>query len=227
MNKKILAIGTSLYKLHKHLGPPCRNPSTIFDSPEEIGLVAFPGGADIDPVLYGHKKHPTTYANLNRDLREVEIFTQAIKNGIPCVGVCRGGQLLTAMAGGYLYQNVSGHNMGHIAETHDGEKFKVTSCHHQMFGLPLPDKAKLLMWSEEKRSEHYSIQENEEANTPEYEVEGVFYPNIGSLAVQWHPEWMGEDSAGVKYYKKLLEKHIVPLMEKKHVFAMPQRYESK
>jgi hypothetical protein len=57
------------------------------------------------------------------------------------------------MAGGHLIQHVEGHENGvHLMTTPEGKNFKVTSLHHQMFGYPLPDNARLLGWSTEKYS---------------------------------------------------------------------------
>jgi len=187
----------------------------IFKHPDEINLVVYPGGSDIHPSLYKHEKHNLTFCNLQRDKRDVSVFKQALKHNIPIIGICRGAQFLTAMAGGYLYQDTSGHNMNHTIETDDGRTFMVTSSHHQMFGMPLVPGAKLLSWSKERKSAYYDT-DMFNVEPPEVEPESVFYPSIGSLAVQWHPEWMDEEADGVAYYKELVQTYVDPLISKRH-----------
>ena len=41
------------------------------------------------------------------------------------------------------------------------------------------------------------------------EPEVIFWPDTKSLAVQYHPEWMEEESEGWKYFQELLNKYIL------------------
>lgn len=56
---------------------------------EKADIVLFTGGEDVDPSLYGCKKHPTTFSNIQRDLEEKEIFEKVKPNQL-CLGICRG-----------------------------------------------------------------------------------------------------------------------------------------
>ena len=56
---------------------------------EEADVVLFTGGEDVDPSLYGAKKHKATSSNLNRDLEEKAIFEKVKPNQL-CLGICRG-----------------------------------------------------------------------------------------------------------------------------------------
>jgi len=215
---KVLSLGFGIYEAHKYFGEPCHDIEVIFKSPEDVSLVVLPGGADIHPSLYGHENHPTTGASVARDRRELTVFSQARKHGIPVAGICRGAQMLTALAGGYLYQDVSGHHSNHLVDTYDGKRFKVTSCHHQMFGLPLPPDSIPLMWSTEPQSSYYATAKTRISHIDK-EMEGVWYPSIYGMAIQWHPEWMDEDSDAVRYYRDCLEKYVRPITEKK-VYAV-------
>lgn len=172
----------------------------INSSFEDADIVLIPGGSDVDPALYGHKKLPTTYVNEQADAREMGLINDAIKAGKFIIGICKGAQMLTAKAGGWLVQDVSGHGQMHSIETFDGQTFKVNSSHHQMcYPYDLPDADyRLLGWAEEV-SRRYIGQENKEiANwDPRYftendetkEPEVIFYPKIRGLGVQSHPEW--------------------------------------
>src|SRR5690606_10288046 len=77
----------------------------VFDA----DLMLFCGGSDVDPSYYNHNKHSTTYSNIERDKHETKKWELAKELGIPCAGICRGGQFLHVMNGGELYQNVDGH----------------------------------------------------------------------------------------------------------------------
>lgn len=61
----------------------------LTDNLEEADIVMFTGGEDVDPSLYGSKRHPTTYSNIHRDLEEKEIF-ERVKPHQLCIGICRG-----------------------------------------------------------------------------------------------------------------------------------------
>ena len=59
------------------------------DNLEEANVVIFTGGEDVDPEMYGMKKHPTTFSNIRRDRTEEEIFKK-IRPDQLVVGICRG-----------------------------------------------------------------------------------------------------------------------------------------
>lgn len=56
---------------------------------EDANVILFTGGEDVDPSLYNCKKLPQTYSNINRDLREKQIF-ELVKPFQVCLGICRG-----------------------------------------------------------------------------------------------------------------------------------------
>lgn len=101
----------------------------------EADLVQFTGGEDVSPSLYGHDRHTTTGNNPYRDEIETAIYLLCAEQGIPCVGICRGGQFLNVMNGGTLFQDVSNHALcdGHlITDAVTYEQIHVSSTHHQM-----------------------------------------------------------------------------------------------
>lgn len=61
----------------------------LVDTVDEAEVVMFTGGEDVDPSIYKCKPSPYTYSNLNRDLKEKEIFEMIKPNQI-AVGICRG-----------------------------------------------------------------------------------------------------------------------------------------
>lgn len=70
------------------------------------GLV-LPGGADLDPELYGRRRHPLTEEpSRDRDAGELLLLRAALDRDLPVLGVCRGFQLLAVAYGGSLHQHL-------------------------------------------------------------------------------------------------------------------------
>lgn len=67
-----------------------------------------PGGADLAPALYGQSPRPKCGKPCpGRDTAEPLLFAAARAQGKPVLGICRGCQLLNAVLGGTLYQDLS------------------------------------------------------------------------------------------------------------------------
>lgn len=81
--KKVYVVGTSTN--YADWIDNCK----LVDSINDADIVLFTGGEDVDPSLYGCKKHPTTYSNIDRDIRERKMF-KMIRPDQLAIGVCRG-----------------------------------------------------------------------------------------------------------------------------------------
>lgn len=140
-------------------------------------IMLLTGGEDIDPAIYHEPPHPTTYWTTSRDKLEIELVEKALSLRIPIFGTCRGLQLLHAINGGKLVQDVANH-MGshHDIITNKGKKLTVNSIHHQVCRADLPDDVMIVL--AESYSEGY--------------VEAAYYPKTQCLGVQFHPECMDE-----------------------------------
>lgn len=166
---------------------------TPVDSVEKADIVVFSGGADINPELYGCKRHDSTWFSEQRDALEVNCYKKLSKNQT-VIGICRGAQLITALNGGKLIQDVSGHTNGPHTVTNNDIKFKIESIHHQMmypFDMNKKDYT-LLYWAAKRLSDHY---EGDGINTPPFEPEVVLYHKTDcptGLAIQGHPEMMSK-----------------------------------
>lgn len=121
--------------------------------PEGVGAVVaaldgliMAGGSDLDPAVYGAEPDPrTTGVRPARDAGEVALLRAAIAADLPTLGICRGMQLMSAVAGGMLVQHVEGHRGGpgvylrHPVTTVPGTRLagilggstEVPSYHHQ------------------------------------------------------------------------------------------------
>lgn len=157
---------------------------------QEANLLCFTGGEDVSPELYFDKAHPYTYNSIGRDVEEKKIFDQAIKNNIPMVGVCRGGQFLNVMSGGRMYQHVEGHTRSHdITDLQTGEVLYVSSTHHQMM---MPSSEGILIASSGiGGSREWYDGEIFKKDVSEEDIEVVYYPHSNCLCFQPHPEFTG------------------------------------
>lgn len=212
-NCKVFVVGgdTSYFKWLSETEKKGEETKTeLVDTIEEADLVVFTGGADVDPTLYSEKTGSRTVANKSRDKKEVQAFNKAKKLGKKLLGICRGSQFLTVMAGGQLIQHVSGHALStsHMINTYLGARVYITSTHHQMmYPYNLDDKDYILLaWSHEQYSDTYLDGNDEEKMLVKTfrEPEIVLYKNIDAFAIQGHPERMSQDSLGVKEIKKMI-----------------------
>lgn len=172
---------------------------TLVDSAEDADCVMFTGGEDVSPHMYGEDPHPLTGpTNTLRDEKEKEIFDHCLLAGKPMIGICRGSQFLCAMSGGKLHQHVVGHATaaGHMLTTVDEREFPVTSTHHQMMDISTSSLALPLAWREG------------EGSVFDLDPEVVWFMDTKALAVQYHPEYMPEDSEGRKYFIQLVKQYI-------------------
>lgn len=170
-------------------------PSVKVDHPDQLkegDILIIHGGGDISPSLYNHQVSKYTGATdelSNRDWVEWNLLQRAIELKLPIIGICRGGQMLCAAAGGSLVQHVENHaGAYHKVKTYDGRFFTVNSIHHQMMN-PENTEHKLLASSAPALSNVYHGQHGKmEMNL---EPEAILFPKIKGLAIQWHPEMMG------------------------------------
>ena len=69
-----------------------------------------PGGADLDPALYGEAPHPSVVVEGPRDDLELRAWSAARTRHVPIFGVCRGFQAINVFSGGTLLQHLEGHD---------------------------------------------------------------------------------------------------------------------
>lgn len=182
--------------------------ATLTDPKElqEKDILILHGGADISPLLY--KKSPSRYTHADqpsrRDVIEWNMLQRAIELGVPIIGICRGGQMLCAAAGGILAQHVNNHGGNHDVDTHDGQRLRVNSIHHQMM-VPDGTEHKLLAWTAPKLSDVYwstDAHGQDVQITVEKEPELIYFPKIKGMAIQWHPEMMGSKTLSTQFIVK-------------------------
>jgi len=68
--------------------------------------VVVTGGHDVDPVLYAEESEVLPHYDPDRDRFEAAIIDDALRQGLPLLGICRGAQLLNVRLGGNLHQDL-------------------------------------------------------------------------------------------------------------------------
>jgi len=96
-------------------GEPIPLDPTVGDQERDAAFAAMdglllPGGADLDPALYGEQPHPAVAIERARDDLELAAWSAARRRGVPILGVCRGFQAINVFAGGKLVQHLEGHD---------------------------------------------------------------------------------------------------------------------
>lgn len=146
--------------------------------------IVVPGGSDLKPSTYGAEPHPRTTPadHEGQDEFEAAIIRAAIGCDVPLLAICRGFQLLNALAGGTLHQHLDDSGI-HRDGLHDVEvtagsrlhrivgadRISVSSYHHQGIDA-VGDGLRVT------------------AVAPDGLVEGLEQPGARVVAIQWHPE---------------------------------------
>lgn len=86
----------------------------LLDDESELELLChqfdgylFTGGQDVDPALYGEEKIPEcSYQAPRRDSQELFMLKRLLQLDKPCLGVCRGLQMINVACGGTMYQDL-------------------------------------------------------------------------------------------------------------------------
>lgn len=165
--------------------------------------VIFWGGTDVNPSLYGEKLSPySQQPNTKRDLLEIAMASYCVENNIPMIGICRGAQLLNVFNGGKLLQDITNHTSTHIMRTYDGKEIRVNSTHHQMM-VPTPEAD--VLGTAHHPSKGYIDGTHIDLS---YTFEVVAYPKTKSLCIQYHPEWLTNDSEAVVFAKQMAKEYL-------------------
>lgn len=163
-------------------------------------IIMFGGGSDIPPAYYNQLYNPKAMHPVvptKRDRLEKALFKIGVEKGAKFIGICRGAQMITALSGGTLWQDVRNHQGTHTLDW-DASKIPdklrlfipayTTSAHHQMCRVEtIPMTVDLLAWS--ALSPTYKNEYEEKALVNYKEPEIFYIPQIKALCFQGHPEW--------------------------------------
>lgn len=165
--------------------------SAEFDRASAVVLM---GGEDVDPALYGGAENYPHRDEIfsDADRAQVSLVREAVADGVPLIGICRGMQVINVALGGDLVQHL--HGGGHtpprsadegmishpvdlepesrLAALVGSTRLDVQSSHHQAVGT-------------------VGLGLKVVARADDGTVEAVEHESAPVWAVQWHPEDAG------------------------------------
>lgn len=179
---------------------------------EEAHVVLFTGGYDINPEIYGQPKNSCTSFSNDRDIFEMAEYAKALELKKPMFGICRGLQLLAALSGAKLIQDLN-HHYRHAITMYDGTITVTNSVHHQLvYPYDMNEKDyNILGWASGLSTYYSNIRHNDmkitklDSNGKRVEPEIVYFPKTQCLGIQGHPEWMEETDKIVSICNILLK----------------------
>ena len=152
-----------------------------------------PGGGDMDPKFYGQARIPACgEPNLLRDAAEPLLLRAFLAADKPVLGICRGIQVMNAVLGGDLYQDIKPfehlpHN-GHWAKVHT-----VTVRRGTLLSRILGQDTVLVNSQHHQAVDRVAPGFTLAALSEDGIVEAIEKPDARfCLGVQWHPEWLSD-----------------------------------
>ena len=170
-----------------------------------------PGGADIDPALYGEEKMDVCGSTFrSEDEYDMALIREAVKQGKPILATCRGLQIMNILYGGTLYQDIPTQAPSDIVHSM-GENFKEN--YHPVTLEPDSHLARILGSAEvtANTSHHQAIKDMCEGfrvvgRAPDGIVEAMENEDGSILCVQWHPERMQDMEMYRNLFKDFIER---------------------
>lgn len=181
---------------------------------DRLDGVVMSGGGDVEPSRYGSETHDSMYdMDFDRDEFEIELVRIAAERRTPMLAICRGLQVVNVALGGTLIRDIPseigsadhtviGHHVfnGHqhvrldaesrVAQVVGATDLEVNSIHHQAVRDLAPG-FRAVGWADD------GVVEAIEHTDPDWPL----------LAVQWHPEYLGQvdDKASWSLFHSLVE----------------------
>jgi putative glutamine amidotransferase len=190
----VLSAGGAPYLIPAVQGviPHLRNLMTGLDG------ILLAGGGDIDPLFYGQKPAATLDGlDSARDEAEAEVVRIALQQDIRLLGICRGAQLIAALHGGQLIQDLPSagffdHRPEGVTDTYAARTHKLRTNEgtlaHSLFGAV----------STVNSQHHQGILDPGKGITATgWSNDGLIEVIEGRnlLGVQWHPELMSHTTS--------------------------------
>lgn len=185
---------------------------------ELIDGLMIPGGDyDLDPSIYGDEiELETRTLRSNRSIFETALIKAALDKGIPILGICAGEQLLAAIHGGKLLQDIKTaypdaleHEQKHLG-IHMSQPSHSITINTDSLLYKIVNKEQI----EVNSSHHQAVKSVGEGMTisavaPDGIIEAIEMPKYPFvLGVEWHPEFMAsnEDSLIIKSFIEAAKK---------------------
>ena len=152
-----------------------------------------PGGGDMDPAFYGQERIPACgEPNLLRDAAEPKLLQAFLAADRPVLGICRGIQVMNAVLGGTLYQDIK--PFEHVPHNDHWAKVHTVTVRRGTLLSRLLRQDTVLVNSQHHQAADRTAPGLEVAALSEDGiVEALEKPDARfCLGVQWHPEWLSD-----------------------------------
>lgn len=179
------------------------------------GLV-LTGGTDVSPTSYGERPlDPAWSGDAVRDAWEIALYHEAIRQGRPVLGICRGCQLINVAEGGTLWQDlvtIKGSEVHRSQDLYDklehGIHLEPGSEIEELFG-EAPRIVNSIHHQAARRLGENLVQI---ATSPDDVTEAITRDADGPwvMGVQFHPEWM----LGSEIRKTLFNRFLQRVLER-------------
>lgn len=199
----------------------------------DLDGLLLPGGGDIDPRRYNESRYhikgisKIKGVSRSRDTSELQLCMKALEADIPVFGICRGIQILNVATGGSLYQDV--HTQINNCLLHKDEQSKYDAWHKiKIQSSSLLNQLTGDSFTEVNSAHHQAVKTIGEslivtAQLEDGIIEAMEYPaKPFVIAVQYHPERMGEnlespypDGEFLEHATKLFEAFINSATERR------------
>ena len=159
------------------------------------------GGGDIDPAHYGADDSPLVeQVDLERDRTEIVLTREALRTGMPILGICRGVQILNTVLGGSLFQDISA-QIPDALPHRPGKGQPVDSAAHMVHLEPHARLSSILEATQVRVISYHhqaakDVPQSLEivARSSDGVIEGLEHrTHPFCIGVQWHPEIPGRD----------------------------------
>jgi putative glutamine amidotransferase len=166
----------------------------------EMDGLLLSGGADIAPARYGAAPSPRLgTVEPERDAFELALYSAARARGLPVLAICRGLQLVNVAAGGTLWQDLPSERAGSVA--HAQSEPRGVRTHDVRVERGSRTAGALRVDSLRTNSMHHQAVREVGAGlrASGWATDGVIEsleatdPAMWLLAVQWHPEDLGDE----------------------------------
>lgn len=157
------------------------------------GLLA-PGGHDIDPQIFDEERIESCGAFTRyEDEYDMELIKEAVKQGKPVLAICRGMQVVNALYGGTLYQDIPTQYSEEIVHSRiekNVERFHTVTIEKDSHLAKILGEIKDVVVN---TSHHQAVKDVAKgfqvtAKAPDGIIEAMENEDASILCVQWHPE---------------------------------------
>ena len=179
---------------------------------EVLDGILFSGGEDLNPMFYREKtRQENGEINPIRDRHELNLAREAMARDIPCLGICRGIQVMAVARGGSVWQDLA--MLDGVRAQHKEKAPNWYPIHS--VSVVEGSRLKEILGASQIRvnsSHHQAVRESREG---QYSTSGIAEDGVVEaietrdlrfwLGVQWHPERMLHDPIQRRLFQAFID----------------------